>query len=136
VNGLLDSLEAALKKKKWVEDSKCIRNTTVPVLKITCSKQYANKKVDISIQETRHNGIHCVELVRDYLAVYPPLRPLVLAFKQFLYTLNLNDTYSVCVPFFTSDHVGWSQFIWTNLDDYLLIPDKGTGNFSPIRGSF
>jgi non-canonical poly(A) RNA polymerase PAPD5/7 len=94
---VLDALEATLKKKKWVEDSKCIRNTTVPVLKITCSKQYSSKKVDISIQETRHNGLHCVELVKDYLAMFPPLRTLVLALKQFLFTLNLNDTYSVAL---------------------------------------
>lgn len=90
---VLDSIENNLKKKKWVEDVKIIKNASIPVLKINCTKQYHNKKIDISIQENKHNGLLCVELVKDYLNMYPPVRPLVLILKQFLYHLNLNDTY-------------------------------------------
>lgn len=52
-----------------------------------------NKKVDISIFDSRHNGLACVDLVKEYLSFYPALKPIVLALKQYLYTLNLNDTY-------------------------------------------
>ena len=78
-----------------MEETKTIKNTSVPVLKITCSKEYLNKRVDMSIQDIRHNGMRCVELVKEYLQIYPPLKPLVLALKYFLYILNFNDTYQV-----------------------------------------
>lgn len=99
-SGILDNLEMNLKKKKWVVETKYIRNTTVPVLKITCipkENSSATKKIDISIQDPRHNGLPCVELVKDYLQVYPSLRALVLVLKHLLFTLNLNDTYSVYI---------------------------------------
>ena len=67
----------------------------MPVLKITCTKNYYNKKIDISIQDQKHNGLVCVELVKEFLGAYPALRSLVLILKQFLYRLNLNDTYIV-----------------------------------------
>ncbi len=67
----------------------------MPMLKITCTKAYANRKIDISIQDSRHNGLACVDLVNDFLATYPALRPLTLILKQILYHLELNDTYTV-----------------------------------------
>jgi len=45
--------------------------------------------------DPRHNGLLCVELVKEYLVFYPALRSMVLILKQFLYKLNLNDTYLV-----------------------------------------
>jgi len=90
---VLDAIESTLKKNKFGDDVRIIRNTSVPVLKITCSKSYLNKKVDISMYDPRHNGLLCVDLVKEYLALYPALRSMVLILKQFLYKLNLNDTY-------------------------------------------
>ena len=65
----------------------------MPVLKVKCTKQYHNKRIDISLQETKHNGLLSVQLVKDYLQVYEPLRALTLVFKHFLYCSNLSDTY-------------------------------------------
>jgi non-canonical poly(A) RNA polymerase PAPD5/7 len=93
INLLLESVEANIKKKGWVEETKAIKNTSVPVLKITCKKEYLFKKVDISIQDGRHNGLKCVDLVKEYLVTYSQLRPLVLALKYLLCILNFNDTY-------------------------------------------
>ena len=78
-----------------MEETKIIKNTSVPVLKITCTKEYLSKKVDITIQDVMHNGLKCVELVKEYLEIYVPLKSLVLALKYFLYILNFNDTYQV-----------------------------------------
>ena len=44
IMSLLENLEQSLKKKEFVEDTKFIRNTSVPVLKVTCKKLFANKK--------------------------------------------------------------------------------------------
>jgi len=90
---LLETIENILKKKKWCDETKNIKNTSVPVLKITCTKEFLNKRVDISIQDMRHNGLRCVDLVKEYLGAYPHLKPLVLTLKYMLYILNFNDTY-------------------------------------------
>lgn len=68
---------------------------TVPVVKITCKEKYLNKRLDITIKDTKHNGLSCVDLVKKYLANYPSLKPLVLVLKYMIYSLDLYDTYQV-----------------------------------------
>ena len=69
-----------------VEDSKFIRNAAIPVLKIDTTAKYFNKKIDLTLQESRHNGLNCVNLVKDYLSKYNNiLRPIVLVLKQMLF---------------------------------------------------
>lgn len=65
----------------------------MPVLKVTCTAQYDNKKLDITILENKHHGLKCVDLVNNYISHYTFLRPLVLVLKQFLYSIEMNDTY-------------------------------------------
>jgi non-canonical poly(A) RNA polymerase PAPD5/7 len=65
----------------------------MPVLKVKCCKRFLSKRLDISIQDNKHNGIACVSLVRDFLAIYEHLKPLVLVFKYFLQKCSLADTY-------------------------------------------
>lgn len=72
---------------------KYISGATIPVIKAVCSSKYANKRVDITIQDGKHNGIKCVELVKKYLQTYEPLKYLVVAFKQLIYNSKLNDPY-------------------------------------------
>lgn len=58
-----------------------------------CTPGYASKKVDITIQDGKHNGIKCVDLVKRYLQAYEPLKYLVMAFKQLIFNSQLNDPY-------------------------------------------
>jgi non-canonical poly(A) RNA polymerase PAPD5/7 len=62
-------------------------------VKAICTPSYASKKVDITIQDGKHNGIRCVELVKKYLQAYEPLKYLVMAFKQLIFNSQLNDPY-------------------------------------------
>jgi non-canonical poly(A) RNA polymerase PAPD5/7 len=62
-------------------------------VKAVCTASYASKKVDITIQDGKHNGIKCVELVKRYLQAYEPLKYLVMAFKQLIFNSQLNDPY-------------------------------------------
>ena len=41
-----------------------ISKTIIQVLKVTCTNEYNNKKLDITIQENKHNGLKCVQLVK------------------------------------------------------------------------
>ena len=92
---VLELISQTLKKRDWADNIKVIPSATVPVIKIVCSNHYLNKRVDITIHDPGHNGLACVELVKSYMDWYPNLKPLTLVLKQFLYYLNLNDTYYV-----------------------------------------
>ena len=67
----------------------------MPILKISCTEEYLNKKINITIQESKHNGLKCVNLVKTFLNCYPSLKPLLLVLKQFMYSSNYSDPYSV-----------------------------------------
>ncbi|CAD8083001.1 unnamed protein product [Paramecium primaurelia] len=94
VTDILQRIEVELKKCKFIEETKCVTQSTTPVLRAKCNKQYMNKRLDISIQETKHNGLQCVQLIRKYIKNYEPLKPLTLIMKQFLHKSDLSDTYS------------------------------------------
>ena len=50
--------------------------------------------IDISIQDHRHYGLRCVELVKTFLKEYEVLEPIVLALKNILKWAGLNDPYT------------------------------------------
>lgn len=57
--------------------------------------QFNNMQIDISLQDQKHYGIRCVELVKSFLKEYEVLEPLILALKNILKYANLNDPYTV-----------------------------------------
>lgn len=63
------------------------------MLKVTCTDEFLKKRLDITIKDTKHNGLNCVNLVKKYLEFYPQLKPLVLVLKYMMYSLDLSDTY-------------------------------------------
>lgn len=64
------------------------------MIKIVCTEKYLNKKLDITLQDERHNGLNCVDLVKEYLAEYEGLlKPIVFVVKHLLYLAGLNDPY-------------------------------------------
>lgn len=96
---------------KWVIDVNYIEAATVPVIKLKCSlstimeqaglKYPKNPKykniyhqkfsIDITHKTEFHNGIKCVELVREYLLDCWFIEPLILVLKQILKVNGLND---------------------------------------------
>ena len=90
---LLSQLYENLKKKDWVKDSKYISGASIPIIKLICDKSFNNMPIDISIQDERHFGLKCVELVKGFISQYESLKPLVLVLKNILKRANLNDPY-------------------------------------------
>ena len=52
-------------------------------------------QLDISLQDGKHYGLKCVELVKSFLTEYEALEPLIFALKNLLKNANLNDPYTV-----------------------------------------
>lgn len=74
-------------------DVKFIQGASVPIVKATCTASFGFKKLDITIQDGKHSGPKCVQLVARYLEVYDCLRFLVLPFKQLIFNSQMNDPY-------------------------------------------
>ena len=89
----LSQLHEHLKKQRWIKESKFIRSATIPIIKLTTIDEYNSMPIDISIQDERHFGLKCVDLVKKYITQYECLKPLVLALKNVLKQANLNDPY-------------------------------------------
>lgn len=54
-------------KEDFVYDTKLIASASMPVLKITCNSKYHFKKIDITMYDEKHNGLECVNLVKEFL---------------------------------------------------------------------
>ena len=62
---------------------------------MTRTDQYNNMHIDISLQDNKHYGLKCVELVKSFMKEYEALEPLIFALKNILKNANLNDPYTV-----------------------------------------
>jgi hypothetical protein len=74
--------------------------------------------IDISLQDSKHYGLKCVDLVKSFMKEYESLEPLIFALKNILKNANLNDPYTVLLI-----NPGWSQFIRPNSNG-CIFPTK------------
>ena len=92
---VLNILYQHILDKQWKKSIKYIESTMIPIIKITATEEYNNMQLDISLQDGKHYGFKCVELVLSFLNEYEVLEPLILALKNLLKNANLNDPYIV-----------------------------------------
>jgi non-canonical poly(A) RNA polymerase PAPD5/7 len=85
----LHKLGACLRGRGF-ERVQCIDNAKVPIVK--CVDEHTGIHVDVSFDVA--NGPANVASIKQYLARYPALRPLVLVIKCFLLQRKLNEVFS------------------------------------------
>ena len=90
---LLSQFYEYIRDEPWVKDSKLISKAAVPIIKLTSIEKYNNMSIDISIQDEKHFGLKCVDLVKQFISEFKSLKPLVLAIKNILKRAKLNDPY-------------------------------------------
>lgn len=90
---ILRTLNNKLQDEPWLMNCLLIENTTIPILKIEANDNYLNYHIDISVQDSKHFGLKCVDLVRLYLKEYEVLQPLTITLKNILKSADLNDPY-------------------------------------------
>lgn len=61
---------------------------------MTCHYKNVDVVVDITHITEQHKGLDCIQLVKNYIQIYPLLRPIVLVLKNFLKIHKLNDPYT------------------------------------------
>lgn len=72
---------------------KYLKTARIPIIKLTSNDTFKHIQVDISIEDTTHYGLKCVDLVKQYISEYEVLEPLVFAAKTLLKVSYLNDPY-------------------------------------------
>lgn len=90
---LLGKIYVRIINKPWVKSHKFIENTNVPIIKLVSNDTF-QFHIDISIENDKHFGLKCVELVKSYLVTYSVLEPIVLALKTLLNNGSLNNPYT------------------------------------------
>ncbi len=90
---ILRKLSGLIQMQPWKKSNLLIENTNVPLLKIVASDNFLNYHIDISLQDSKHFGLKCVELVKIFLKEYEALEPLTIALKNLLKCAGLNDPY-------------------------------------------
>jgi len=90
----LQSLYLKLLEKPWKKSIKYIDTALIPLIKIVASDKYNNMQIDISVQDSKHQGLKCVELVKSYMEEFEALEPLLYSLKNLLKNANLNDPYT------------------------------------------
>ena len=92
---VLQNLYLALIDKPWKKSIKLIDSALIPIIKITANEEYNSMQMDISIQDGKHFGLKCVELVKSFMNEFEALEPLIISLKNLLKNANLNDPYTV-----------------------------------------
>ena len=94
-NTILDKLYHIVKQRlNWVKGVKQRDNLEVRILRLECGVPYQNElkrfDIDISIENEKHNGIKCVNLIKSYLKEYNVLKPITIALRAILHSANLH----------------------------------------------
>ena len=91
---ILKNLCFRFREKIWVNSIKFLENQPISIIKIITSNDFGSIHINISIQDDKHYGLKCVNLIKSYLKEYNVLLPLVLALKTILKNANLNNNNS------------------------------------------
>ncbi|KAK0421743.1 hypothetical protein EV421DRAFT_1672300, partial [Armillaria borealis] len=74
---------------RLIDDAQVRFHAKVPIVKFTTRPEYGSISVDIGVNNT--DGIHVAEMIKEYLAHMPELRPLALVMKGLLARSGFND---------------------------------------------
>ncbi len=95
---VLETVREAVVCSPGVQTAITLQGASMPILKLECSSPHGVTKLDITVQDARHQGVKSVNLIKVYLRSYPQLEGLVLVFKYILKLAELNDPYRVVYP--------------------------------------
>ena len=88
---ILRNIYYGFKDKLWINSMKYSDNLPMPTIKIITTNEFNSIHIILSVQDDKHYGLRCVNLVKSYLKEYTVLLPLVFALKTILKNANLNN---------------------------------------------
>ena len=97
-SNILDLLIQRLRTnpQEWIKGMNLRENLEIKILRIECSvtipgeNQPRRFDIDITIENEKHYGLKCVNLIKSYLKEYPMLKPITIALRAILHSANLH----------------------------------------------
>ena len=97
-SNILDLLIQRLRTnpQEWIKGMNLRENLEIKILRIECSvnipgeNQARRFDIDITIENEKHYGLKCVNLIKSYLKEYPMLKPITIALRAILHSANLH----------------------------------------------
>ena len=93
-NNLLYPLLMNLKNQSWIKQYNFNEYIFGAVLRLITSEEYGKMSIDINVENEKHNGLRCVNLVKSYIKEYVALKPIIIALKSLLKNSNLNNPFT------------------------------------------
>lgn len=90
---ILKDLIPKIEKNLIVKKSDRIFTATIPLLKIHTEIKGQEVKVDITVQEPKHKGVDCTQLVKKYLGIYSTIKSVYMVLKQLMYFCNFHEPF-------------------------------------------
>jgi len=97
-SNILDLLIQRLRTnpQEWIKGMNLRENLEIKILRIECSVNIPGENqprrfdIDITIENEKHYGLKCVNLIKSYLKEYPMLKPITIALRAILHSANLH----------------------------------------------
>lgn len=70
-----------------------IFTASIPVIKVNLGNKSEGIKVDITVQEDKHKGLDCKNLIKKLLGMYKTIKQVYLVIKQLIYFCNFHEPY-------------------------------------------
>ena len=70
-----------------------IFTASIPVIKVNIEHKGEDIKVDITVQEAKHKGVDCRNLIKKFLGMYKSIKQVYLVIKQLVYFCNFHEPY-------------------------------------------
>jgi predicted nucleotidyltransferase len=89
----LKDLGPKLDSQKFVIRSDKILTASIPVIKTLIRYKEETIKIDITVQEEKHKGIQCSNLVKKFLGSFNTIKQVYLVLKQLMFFCNFHEPY-------------------------------------------
>lgn len=89
----LEEVERRTRERGEVKETKLIAQTFIPVLQLVVAIEGVDVRVDVTVDEEKHRGVKCTQVVRSLLKSHPLLRSVFLTLKQLFHYCDANQPY-------------------------------------------
>lgn len=120
----IEDLNIVLKTEK-------IFTASIPIIKIFTEFKGEEIKVDITVQENKHKGVDCTNLVKKFLGMYATIKQVYLVIKQLMFFCNFHEPYKggissyglflMVVYFYQENWVNWKFTVLDKEGNYAAI---------------
>ena len=120
---ILKELLPKIEELSMVLKTDKIFTASIPIIKIHIEHKGEEIKLDITVQENKHKGVECTNLVKKFLGMYVTIKQVYLVVKQLMFFCNFHEPYKggissyglfLMVVYFYQEH--WANWKFTVLD--------------------